>query len=615
MRRLIAFLLVLLPIAAHAQSFPNATFNTANIQTQLLMLNGAKLGLGNWTTSARPLSPVGGVMGFNVTLQEAEVWSGTNWVAMSAVPFTGGSVPNATAFGSTVSVAGLTTLAGGAGVTGGLTTDTLGATGNSTVGGTLGVTGATNLLGGATVGPSGTGFNTASGTPVTFTSGAGNLTWGAGLLTVPNINVGNNRTLTSSTTLTPADTHALTLTGTVTTGNLPSPWLWSVGGDTVAANNSQKAIVGLNFIHNFGGSSAMIGSRFAATFQAGLQGNSPTVPSTGNRAAGTNPFYGTANFWLTVNGNDGGTNDTLTGAWSTATVMNPQVVLGPNATHWLEANTGEANIAVQTGASVARKFGYKITPLPTDAVQGTISDAAFKFGGAIGSVGWKTGILFGGDISQWTMPGTVIKAEYSSQQSGTPNTSVWGVDFLEDAFSGGAFRSPGFSVGGDAKVKIGTALLTPNGASLSLDTSGSVLNTSSLNAAGSACEPGDILTFGNDGRAIVNTISGSAVATYTVLNKPYDWSGSPPVTLAATAYPTSPGPCSGVVFNVTWTTGTTLALGPTSATAVNIGRSGQNTTVEGLLNLPGIVTAANCTAQPSKSVIAITGTGVLQQCP
>jgi hypothetical protein len=35
----------------------------------------------------------------------------------------------------------------------------------------------------------------------------------------------------------------------------------------------------------------------------------------------------------------------------------------------------------------------------------------------------------------------------------------------------------------------------------------------------------------------------------------------------------------------------------------------------GALRLPGLVTAANCTGQPSKSIIATTGTGALVQCP
>jgi hypothetical protein len=294
----------------------------------------------------------------------------------------------------------------------------------------------------------------------------------------------------------------------------------------------------------------MKGGRSAATFQSTLTATS------GNASLGVQPFYTVANFWLTMNATDGGTAPTLFGGVGEAIAINPQTILAAGATNYLEMSTGEINMAAVAGSSVARKFDIKIVPLAADAVQGSVADAAIKFGGA-GTAGRKNGLLFGGDISGWQWRGNIIKAEYSTAQSTIPNTSNWFADMLEDAFpafsvNGGLIRSQGFAVGGDGVTQIGTALLSPTATGISIDAPGSVETATTLNNGGAACAAGDILSFGNNGRAIVNTVTGTAVATYSVLNPPYDFSGAPPATLAATAFASSAGPCSGVVLNVTW---------------------------------------------------------------
>lgn len=112
MRRLIWFLFSLLPAAALAQSFPNATFNTANIQTQLQMLGSARLGLGSWTTTQRPAVPPVGTMGYNSTLGQVEVWNGQTWASATSSNFTGGTVSGATTFNAPVTLNGTTTFNG-----------------------------------------------------------------------------------------------------------------------------------------------------------------------------------------------------------------------------------------------------------------------------------------------------------------------------------------------------------------------------------------------------------------------------------------------------------------------------------------------------------------------
>jgi len=37
----------------------------------------------SWTTAGRPSSPSAGQQGYNTTLNQYEIWSGTNWVAIT----------------------------------------------------------------------------------------------------------------------------------------------------------------------------------------------------------------------------------------------------------------------------------------------------------------------------------------------------------------------------------------------------------------------------------------------------------------------------------------------------------------------------------------------------
>lgn len=506
---------------------------------------------------------------------------------------------------------------------------------NLTVGGALTVTGGQNFTGGGTLGGSWTigsnsnpaafgivGQNQLIVTPGSSSSsavalsqsGTGGITLQSGLVLPASgglqgtswLNVGNGKNLTNSGAISLVFQSSIgSISGTVTGSGVQAWNSLSNGFDTADAHTLSNQLVMERINYAYGGS-GMEGGRAGLTIQSSLTSESS------NAAHGINPFYGSANFWLSMNATDGGTAPTLAGGVGQAISLNPQTVLNGSASNFLEASIAEYDIAVQTGASVAKKFGIKIVPLPTDAVQGNVADAALKFGGAQGAVGWKNAILFGGDIAYWMQTGELIKAEYSTQQSINPNTSVWGIDLLEDSISnfgtGGAFRSQGFTVGGDAKVQIGDALFTPTTTALTLDVPGAILNTSSINTAGSSCAVHDILLFGNGGRAIVNTLSGSGVATYTILNNPYDFSGSPPATLAATAYPSSAGPCSGVVLNVTWSVGATINIGNASATAINIGNSGSTTTITGTIKAGSSTgQSQTCTVNQAKTLIFTNG--------
>lgn len=171
-----------------------------------------------------------------------------------------------------------------------------------------------------------------------------------------------------------------------------------------------------------------------------------------------------------------------------------------------------------------------------------------------------------------------------------------------------------FAVGNihaSGRLLTGSATLASVGATTTLDVPGSVVTAVAINAVGTGYLGTDHLTDGFGGLYSITVGGGGALATI-VKVEAGNVSGTPSCT---TNCALSGGAGSGATVDLTWTAGTTINIGPTAAADINIGKSGQNTTVVGLLNLPGIVTAANCTGQPSKSIIATTGTGVLLQCP
>lgn len=50
------------------------------VSTELGVLNGKILGGNQWTTSSRPVSPVEGDQGFNLTTHHPEYYNGSSWV-------------------------------------------------------------------------------------------------------------------------------------------------------------------------------------------------------------------------------------------------------------------------------------------------------------------------------------------------------------------------------------------------------------------------------------------------------------------------------------------------------------------------------------------------------
>jgi hypothetical protein len=272
----------------------------------------------------------------------------------------------------------------------------------------------------------------------------------------------------------------------------------------------------------------------------------PTVPGSpgGNYPAYVGVFPGGR-----INVNLGGTGTTTATAAGSLYGMNPNVTLGANATDQYVVTDQENDMTVLSGASVAQKIGIDVVEASTDAVQGSVVDAAFMLFNQPGAVGWECGICYGGNGSGGAFPiksnGTMIGTIGSSGMSATN-----GVDLSSVTFSGDAFKSNFFSVSGtgsliaDNIAPLGHILpitgVTPTAPSFSCgsgctavgsDTDGKITPSSAVSAAtitfaftwGTA--PVCVATgIGTSGGVIVITAISATAVTFT--NNSGDFSGS-----------------------------------------------------------------------------------------
>ena len=411
--------------------------------------------------------------------------------------------------------------------------------------------------------------------------------------------VGQNKALVNSGALSPVIGATIgAISGTITGSGVTSFYSFINGSDNADASGISNQLALVKIGYSYGGT-ALRGGRVALTVQSGQV--APASASEGN------PFYSVCNFWQTLNYNEGGTAPTIGLSRGQAVGLNPQLVASPGATNFTEMSLAEWNIVVQAGASTARKFGIKISPLSNDAVQGTVSDAALKFGGA-SPIGWKNLILFGGDISTWSGTGNIMSGQVSTGTGGRQPAARRGLSLEQIALpaittsnaSDGFLRSNAFTVDGLGVTQIGTAYLTPQSTGLALDLKGIVGSTAVVAAGGSGYFAGDFLFDPWGGIYTVVTAPGSVVATvavYTDANGntrwPYYPGTTPPANpVAVTTWGTGIG--SGCTLTLSWDTSrSTLALNP----------SGGPTTIGGDLTVTGTLTSAGGSFAPLASPV------------
>lgn len=252
-------------------------------------------------------------------------------------------------------------------------------------------------------------------------------------------------------------------------------------GDSIGLDNVTAKQVNTLTVINTAGGSQINGARNAFySFFALTAATAPTNPC---------KCYVSSTFWAQAYFNDGGTGTSTANSKGTLFATNPVALLGPGATNWREITGAEVNIAIQAGASASYKNAWSLVALNTDAVQGSVYDAALSISSQGGAVGWKNGILFSAANGQAPVAsnGTLI----GTQDAGAVTN---GINFGSYTFSGAAIATPGFLVvgTGDTTVRhlsgataVPTASACPGFALApgSSDTAGSVSMTSATSCA------------------------------------------------------------------------------------------------------------------------------------
>ncbi len=262
--------------------------------------------------------------------------------------------------------------------------------------------------------------------------------------------------------------------GTGGTGIFESPVSITIPNDHLSYTGSNY-VEGLNIQHNFGNSAYS-----AATCEA-----TPSLCGTGARAAasfnlsmtGPTSNPSNTNYVGTVESVSGGYNDGGTAGYAYArgqfTADNQICALYSGATYYAEMSCDEADISVNTGASIRQKFGFIVQEGGGDTQQGSSDDQALDFNSESGNVGWKYLI---GDSRSGGYPATNASSTIfgCSAASSTPCPAEYGINLLTNfTWAAGSypFLSPGFLVDYQGNVSahtVQTPTLEGSGATLSI---------------------------------------------------------------------------------------------------------------------------------------------------
>lgn len=245
-----------------------------------------------------------------------------------------------------------------------------------------------------------------------------------------------------------------------TTQNVSGTLAASYNANRVNISSDVATITGANFLNGFvvehhiggaglkGGRQSLLSALFIDGQPDAGSGNSNFVSATNHIEGGQN-LRGTGVTWATANG----------GMFA----INPSAIAKDGATNLLELTGAEVNVAMQTGASAYAKFGFSVTMLASDAVQGSVFDAGYELRAQTGAVGLNDGILFDDLAGNAQFPvkstGTLIRASLNG-----PTTVANGIDFGGLTITGYGLKLPNFTVTGAGAVN--AVALTANSVSV-----------------------------------------------------------------------------------------------------------------------------------------------------
>lgn len=496
----------------------------------------------SWQSTARPALPLAGMYGYAADLDDWEFRVGSSWLHAAWLDKT---TTQSFVGPVTVNTAGAAAVSISSGQIIVPTSQSLSLQ-VRTAGQSISMGATAAGLGNALTVTVNSGGNTAqTATPNNVT--IGNLLTSKFLLSSPGTITWSGST-TSGDTYNPFRMTGVTHTGTSSGSEIYLNLLNIAGTDNI--NATAGKVVGWRFNHNV--AAGANGTRNGLHYQ---------ITTTG--ATTGMAFMTAANFFSFLNHSTGGTANTESGAAGAAFGLNSYAVVAAGLSNVREAVSYEADLSVRTASGVYRKANLQIVCDSLDVGRGLALDAGISFATQGGGAGVETALGIGGWVAQFPLYSTgmtaILRAFYGFDHPTRSPRTYWGINLIEADVAGWAFASKGFSVDGSGTVQIGPGVTKTVAGGMQIDVTGSVATAAAVAAGGTNYAVNDLL-YDSDGAGgtyggvyKVATISGSAVATVTILKAPFVPGATPANPIATTTWQTT-GQGTGCTLNLTWPT-------------------------------------------------------------
>lgn len=363
----------------------------------------------------------------------------------------------------------------------------------------------------------------------------------------------------------------------------------SLGGDvplhyiSVTSDNMQAATAASvsTFATNHNVVAGAIGDRVGGYFR--LFQNETT--------SNTNGQYIAETAWAGSNANDNGSAQTQTGVagglWGRTTLA-----IASSASTYFRGVTGheiDVSSEMVQGAAPLTRIGNLVVNGINNISQGLAVDSAYVVSSAAprptGRT-WKKGFVVG--VANSSNPidangvGFGVDASQDNSTFGyTPanNTMGWLLDGIDGRYNGGLIRGPGFKVGPSGQILNGPLSISYSGATSTIDVSqfvgpavGVTFSGGTLTSGGTNIVAGSRLTDAYGGTYYVDAVSAGVATLITVYAQASDSSThTGAVTLTPDGQAVTFGAGGTITVTQTWTAGTTINFGNTTATGINIG--------------------------------------------
>lgn len=263
----------------------------------------------------------------------------------------------------------------------------------------------------------------------------------------------------------------------------------------------------------------------------------------------------------------------------------------------------EFDVGIFTGASAAERVGIKV--ISFGDLRGAERDSAINIGAFGNAPGWKTALSFTGGASPFDATnGAIIRYEPLPTLIPAPSVASEKVQLLTPidltgiiSVSAHMRTSGGFQVLPAGDISTGSLHVSTSGATVNIDASGGILASVAANASGTGYRVNEYVFDRATGTVLqITAINGSGAPTTYTVSIAGSYIGAAPGTLTLIGA-NGVGPLTAVP---TWTTGTTLALQPSSGnTRVGTGAAIATNATTSMLLIP------SCAGAPTGNVGAL----------